>query len=327
MSKHFDLISIGDTTLDIFKELEEGVKVLEDERGEKYLGLKFAEKIPVKKLTKVPAVGNAANVAVGGSRLGLSTALYTNLGNDRVGEEMRDILVNQEGIAPDYIVMDEERASNYSTVINYQAERVILVYHEERDYGLPEGMAPASWVYFSSLAAGHERLHKEIPSYVRKHGAKLGFNPGSFQLREGMEVLRPIIEASTVLFVNREEAQGLVGKEEDIKKLLSKLCEAGPEIAVITDGPEGSYSFDGSIFRFLEIFPSPLVERTGAGDAYSTGFLSALALGHGVSDAMRWGTFSSAFVVGEIGAQKGLLTRERMEQLAQENPGFQPREI
>lgn len=323
--KSFDLISVGDTTFDLFLEIEEEVKLFKDEKGETYLGLKFAEKIPVKKLTNVPAVGNAANVAVGGSRLGLSTALYTNLGNDNVGEEMREVLL-REGIAPDYIVIDKERPSNHSTVINYGAERVILVHHEKREYGLPN-LAPSSWMYFSSLAKGHDRLHTEIPEYVKKNKTKLGFNPGSFQLREGIAILRPIIEVCEVLFVNREEAQTLVGESADIKELLKRLCEIGTKIAVITDGPKGSYSYDGSTFRFLEIFPSPLVERTGAGDAYSTGFLSALALGRDIADAMRWGTFSSAFVVGEIGAQKGLLTGEQMEKICAENKDFQSREV
>ncbi|MDP3982035.1 MAG: carbohydrate kinase family protein [bacterium] len=324
--KSFDLISIGDTTHDVFLEVEEDIKIMKDQKGDEYLGMKFAEKIPVKKLTNVPAVGNAANVAVGASRLGLKTALYTNLGDDQSGREMRDILVNQENIAPNYIIMDRERASNYSTVINYGAERIILVYHEERNYSLPE-LAPSSWAYFSSVAKGHDKLHTQIPDYITKHKVKLGFNPGSFQLREGVHILRPIIEVCEVMFVNKEEAQGLVGVEEDIKILLKKLHDAGPRVAVITDGPGGSYSFDGTTYRFLEIFPSPLVERTGAGDAYSTGFLSALALDLGVADAMRWGTFSSAFVVGEIGAQRGLLTREKMEQVSKENSAFQPREI
>lgn len=322
--KKFDFISIGDTTLDVFLELEEDTKIIKKD-GVEYLGVAFAEKIPIKKFTSIPAVGNSANVAIGTSRLGLNTAFYTILGNDSIGHEMADIL-KKEKISKDYIVFDKKRASNFSAVLNYNAERTILVHHEHRDYNLPK-MSSTKWVYFSSLAAGHEKLHKQIPAFVRKTKAKLGFNPGSFQLREGVKKLKPIIKECTVLFVNREEAQELVGKNSDIKKLLVKLSNLGPKISVITDGPKGSYAYDGKKFLFLKIFPAPLVERTGAGDAYSTGFLSALAQGKGVLNAMRWGTFSSASVIQHIGAREGLLSKQEMNKVVKENPNFQPKEL
>ncbi|MDP3901083.1 MAG: carbohydrate kinase family protein [bacterium] len=322
----YDVISIGDTTLDVFLELEEETKVISDPRSRKrYLGLVFAEKIPVKKFTSIPAVGNSANVAVGTSRLALKTAFYTHLGDDSIGEEMRSILV-QEGVAPEYIQRDKGKASNFSAVLNYKAERTILVHHEHRKYRLPK-FAPARWVYFSSVAPGHEKLHSQIPLYIKKTGAKLAFNPGSFQLHEGASGLKKILAVSTVLFCNRQEAQDIVGREMDIKKLLEKLRGLGPEIAVITDGPKGSYSYDGERFLFLKIFPAPLVERTGAGDAYSTGFISALAHGKDVGEAMRWGTINSASVIQRIGAREGLLKKKEMAKMVAARPRFQPRQL
>lgn len=322
--KKLDFISIGDTTLDVFLELDIDTKVIKKGNVD-YLGVVFAEKIPIKKFTSVPAVGNSANVAIGTSRLGLNTAFYTILGNDGIGHEMADIL-KKEKIAKDYVVFDKKRPSNFSAVLNYKAERTILVHHEHRDYNLPK-MTPPKWVYYSSLAAGHDKLHAQIPAFVKKTKANLGFNPGSFQIREGIKKLKPIIKECTVLFVNRNEAQDLVGKTSDIKKLLVKLYDLGTKIVVITDGPKGSYTYDGKTFLFLKIFPAHLVERTGAGDAYSTGFLSALAQGNKVSDAMRWGTFSSASVIQYIGAREGLLSKKEMNKVVKANPKHQPKEL
>ena len=321
----FDLISIGDTTLDVFLELEEEVKVVKEKSGKKYLGLLYAEKIPVKKLTNVLAVGNSANVAVGSSRLGLKTALYTVLGNDEIGQEMATVL-KKEGVAKDYIIFDKKKKSNFSAVLNYKAERTILVYHERRDYSLPK-MGSAKWLYYSSLAEGHNKLHSQIPEYVRRHKAKLGFNPGSHQLNEGLQKMRPIFKVCTVLFVNREEAQILVGKEKNIKKLMEKLHKEGPEIVAITDGPKGSFASDGKDVYYLKIFPAPLVERTGAGDSFSTGFIGALAYGKRVFDAMRWGTVNSASVIQKIGAQEGLLTKREIETALRKHPSFKAKKI
>src|SRR3989344_4504485 len=135
--KKFDIIAIGDTTLDVFTELDPAnAQIKCNDNGEDcQICLSWADKIPVKKITNVPAVGNAANVAIGASRLGLSSALYTILGDDSIGKESFEVL-KAEGVAKDYIVFDKKRGSNYSTVINVNGERTILVYHEERDYEL-----------------------------------------------------------------------------------------------------------------------------------------------------------------------------------------------
>ena len=264
----FDIISVGDTQYDVFLELEEEVKIVKDEGEQKeYLGLVNAEKIPVKSYRAVAAVGNSANFAIGASRLGLRSALYTHLAKDNIGKEEFEGF-KQEKVLTDYVVWDTQRGSNFSAVLNYRGERTILVHHEPRDYSLP-ALAPSSWMYYSSLAAGHEKLHTQIPEYIRNHDVRLGFNPGSHQLKEGLEGLRPILEVTNVLLVNKEEAQTLISKSHDVAQLLIELQRKGPNIVVITDNGKGSYCFDGASMYHLDIFRVPVIEMTGAGDAYS----------------------------------------------------------
>jgi len=316
MKPKFDLISVGDTQYDVFLELEEETKLLKDpESGVEYLGLVSAEKIP--------AVGNSANVAVGASRLGLKCALYTHLAKDNIGKEEIEVL-KEEKVSTDYVVWDSKRGSNFSVVLNYKGERTIVVHHEPRDYSLPE-LAPAKWLYYSSLASGHEKLHTQIPEYVKKYNVKLGFNPGSHQLKEGLGALSPIMQVATVFLVNKDEAKELLGNSDDIKELLRGLKSKGPEIVVITDDGHGSYCFDGTNFYHLDIFHVPVLEMTGAGDAYSTGFVCALALGLGVKEAMRWGAMNGASVIQKIGAREGLLAKKALEALLAQNKGFQAR--
>ncbi len=324
--KRFDLISIGDTQHDVFLELEQETKILEDKKSKtKYLGIVYAEKIPVKKFTSILAVGNSANVAIGSSRLGLKTALYTVLGSDMTGREELNVF-KKEKVATDYIVWDRKRQSNFSAILNYKGERTILVHHEHRNYVFPV-LAPAAWVYLSSMGPGFEKTQAPLVRYVKKHGVKMGFNPGSFQMKAGLKKLVPLIRASKVFFVNREEAETLLKKRADIKTLLKLLYRLGPKIVVITDGPKGSYSFDGKQALFLQVFPAKIVERTGTGDAYSTGFLTALAHGKSVKEAMRWGTFNSASVLQHIGAREGLLTKTAMSGFVKKNKIFQPKKI
>lgn len=321
--KRFDFIGVGDTQFDMFLELADQTKILQDpETGVQYLALENAKKIPVARLTNVYAVGNSVNAAVGASRLGLTSALYTHIASDDIGKREIQVL-KDEGVSLRHVTHDAKRASNISIVLNYRGERTILVHHEQREYSLP-ALPPCSWMYYSSVAAGHEKLHEQIPVYVGTHKVKLAFNPGSFQLKEGMRVLRPILGATRALFLNKEEAQMLAGQEGEFARLVKILHGYGPDIVVITDGPKGSYASDGKSLRFLDVFPAPVVERTGCGDAYATAFVSALFYGKSVEEAMRWGTFNSASVLQKIGAREGLLSKKEIERLSREHGQFQP---
>ncbi|MCH8048485.1 hypothetical protein IIC44_00065, partial [Patescibacteria group bacterium] len=111
------------------------------------------------------------------------------------------------------------------------------------------------------------------------------------------------------------------------KKLMGKLHEEGVKIVVITDGPKGSYASDGENAYYLNIFPAPLVERTGAGDSFSTGFISALIYKESIVNAMCWGTVNSASVIGKIGAREGLLKKREIESILKKNPSFQAKKI
>ena len=109
-----------------------------------------------------------------------------------------------------------------------------------------------------------------------------------------------------------------------IPELLEHLRELGPKIVVITDGQKGSYAYDGAKKYYLNIFDAPIVERTGCGDAFGSGFTAALAYGGDVKEAMRWGNVNASGVIQYVGAQKGLYTREEIEWLLLPHPEYQP---
>lgn len=319
MSEGLDLISIGDSTIDVFLEIDEkDVKKIPDGDGiGESVALESGAKIGVKKKTRIAAVGNSANNAIGSARLGLKTAIYTHVGDDSDGREMMEVF-KSENVATDYVSVDSGKASNFSSVLNYGAERIIFVYHEHREYKLPE-LPPTPWIYYSSSAEGHEVLHGAINNHVKNHNVKLGFNPGTYQLSEGLSGMAQILEVTEVLLLNRQEAHKLVdGDEGDTKNLQQKLHEHGPKKVIITDARAGTFAFDSETNKYLWCgIPeeSPVVERTGAGDAFSTGSIAALVHGKSLEEALVWGTLNSTSVVQFIGAREGLLTPEKMEEM------------
>jgi sugar/nucleoside kinase (ribokinase family) len=91
---------------------------------------------------------------------------------------------------------------------------------------------------------------------------------------------------------------------------------------VITDGKNGAYSFDGQELLHCPIFPGKLVEATGAGDAFATGYLGALMSGQLHDEALRWGAVNSASVIGKVGPTAGLLTATEIRTRLKKHPGF-----
>ena len=308
MGVMFDLMCVGDCTVDLFLEIHEAEVNCDLDPHECKLVLDFADKIPVTRLTKVVGAGNAANVAVGANRLGIKTALVTLIGDDSEGREMRQVF-SDEGVAGDYVMTDSGKRSNLSVIINFRGERTILAYHEAREYRWPE-VVQIGWVYLTSAGKGFEKLYDEARGYVAKIGAKLVFAPGSTQMRAGKEELRGTMEQADLMIVNKREAQELLGHEtEVVGELLTGLRNWGPKTAIITDGERGSWADDGAGVKFVGAEPAVTVERTGAGDAYAAGLVAGLIEGKNITEAMRWGSVNAASVIGQIGSRAGLLRK------------------
>lgn len=302
----FELMCVGDSMVDLFLEIHEATVNCDLDPHECKLVLDYADKIPVTRLTKVVGAGNAANVAIGASRLGIATGLYTLVGDDSEGREMRQVF-GDEGVAGDYVATDSGRRSNLSAIINFRGERTILAYHEKRQYRWPEGVE-TEWVYLTSAGEGYEGLDDEVVKYVKQKGVKLAFQPGSRQLRAGRDKLARVLEQAEVMIVNKREAQELLEKDsEEIGELLRGVRGWGVRLAVITDGERGSWADDGAEVTEVKAVKTTLVERTGAGDAYAAGLMAGLIKGKDIAEAMRWGSVNAASVVGYIGSREGLL--------------------
>lgn len=321
-----DFIAIGDIVVDAFIRLKDPSihATLNHEKRE--ITMPFAEKIPYDSVTEVSAVGNSPNAAVSAARLGLKTAVITNLGDDDNGRKCIETL-KEASVDTQFVETHEEAKTNYHYVLWYENDRTILVKHEKYKYSLPE-FAPPKWLYLSSLGPETEAYHQEIGEYLQAHPeVNLAFQPGTFQMILGREKLKNIYARTKIFFCNVEEAERILGINTLGKpELLKRVKELGPETVVITDGPDGSYAYDGSKMYFQPSYPDqkPAFERTGAGDAFSSTCVAALALGKDLTTALKWGSVNAMSVVQEIGAQKGLLSREKLESyLSSASPAFE----
>jgi len=305
----FDIISIGDPTIDTFLIVKD-VEIKEID-GQKKAIINWGDKLPVDKFYRSVA-GNAANNAVGSARLGLRTAYYCVVAHDSGGREIVHKM-EKEGVSTRYIIKNDKHPTNASTVLSHDGERTIFVYHEHRKYKLPP-LAHSSWVYLTSTGPGFETIYKDLAKYLDRYKAKLGFNPGTFQLRAGPAKNKLMLQRTDLLSVNVEEAQSWVGGHgRDPEKLCKELVKLGPKAVALTDGRRGAYSYSEEGFYYVPEYPGPRLEATGAGDAFTTAYIAALAHGLSHHDALRWGPMNAGSVVQQVGPQAGLLMKHEMD--------------
>ena len=324
--QNIDFLAIGDIVIDAFITLQR--VQIKDENGITMLKMPFGDKIPYKNTKVIKAVGNAPNAAVSAARLGLKSAVMTHVGNDDFGKECIDTL-SENKVITDYVTIEEGKITNYHYVLSFQAERTILIKHEDYSYNLAkqtEAMVLLpTWVYFSSVGEHSMEYHIDIANWVSKNNIKMAFQPGTFQISLGAEKLKTVYESSEVFFCNVEEAQKILYTDtKELKNLLLQMHKLGPKIVCITDGPDGAYVYDSynNEYWFHPIYPDskPPVERTGAGDSFSSTFTVALGLGMSVSEALSWGPINSMNVVQYIGAQEGLLSRKEIKVFLENAP-------
>lgn len=305
------LLIFGSARIDAFM-------TLPDEKAETFcnlndhncvLELSYATKIPLKQV-KFLLGGNGANVAVGTNRMGINSLLAAEVGSGVMGDATRSELEKQ-GLDMSTITQSPEVPAGFGAVINYQGERTILSYYPPQEPPFPsENLDDPEWIYLTSIGEEFEKYYEKVLAFVGEKRPKLAFNPGGRQISMGQEWLLPYIQNTEILIANREECEEIAQMEQTFgkeKDLINALIYMGAKRVVVTDGRNGSFAFDGQKFYKLGILPVEAIERTGAGDAFSTGLLSALIKGKEMSEALLWGTLNSTSVIGFIGPQDGLL--------------------
>ncbi len=311
--QRFDLVCVGDTATDVYIALDPArVRTRTEPQGQ-WLMVPFGAKVPFQKVLTVEAGGNAANVAVACARLELRTALASYLGADQLGREMLSAL-HGEGVDTSLVRLDRKAPTNQHFVLWLGDERTILVRHEDYDYQWPH-LRPSevpAWLYLSSVGTHAHDYEEQIADWLDENpSVNLAFEPGTYQIEEGAKALERLYRRASLLLCNRDEAATIAGTEHDaeIDVLLSGLLDLGPRVVVVTDSVAGAYAAEGARRYQVPSYPDsqPVVDRTGAGDAFSATLLAYLVRGLPLEEALVRAPINSMSVVHAAGTQAGLL--------------------
>jgi len=269
----------------------------------------YGKKTEVEKAMVVSG-GSGTNTAVSFARKELKTACICEVGEDLAGElVLREL--ERERVDGGYVVREKgEETAVAAILVAGEGERSVMVHRgasamlEMRDF--PWEMK-TRWLHVGSLG-GNMKLLKRIFKWAKKEGVRVSFNPGRGEIKEREKVLK-LLSMVEVLFVNRGEATKLFGlsfEREDVWR--NEHCPIGPRVTVITNGKNGGKMCVEGECVFWTGSKVKVVDTTGAGDAFASGFVSAVLYGLSYKQAIEWGRRNAASVVQYMGAKRGLLT-------------------
>lgn len=310
MSRVPRILTIGKATQDVFLKSDEFDPHTEGKVV--YTHLPLGLKMEVDEVTFATG-GNATNVAATLARQGLDVSYMWPLGHDPASETVLHDL-DDFGVDTSAVVRKDHYQAGYSTIlIATNGERTILnhrgVSTNSRGTDLDfDAIAQADWVYPTSLADGGVDLLRKIVDYAEKHDTKVMLNPAGPELADPSK-LKALLESVEVLCMNKEEMQQVVSGQT-LEELVRHALNYVP-VAIVSDGPNGVVATDGkTIVRAGMYEDVKVIDRTGAGDAFASGFLSQWAQGKSLKDSILFASANSTSVVTKIGAKAGILPKD-----------------
>ena len=304
------MLAIGAAVQDVFlSHSDEFTPVIENPH-ESFMKLDLGAKADVNNIT-FSTGGGATNAAVTFARQGLHSQFMGTIGHDPAGQAVLDDL-DKEGVDTTHVSYSAKYSTGYSVLLLApNGERTILTYrgasthYDAKHFDLSD--CEADWLYVSSMAGSMEAIDK-IFTQAKQLGIKIMFNPGKGELKQLVK-LKALLEDVDVLSGNKEEMQTIV-EGVDLEELVRHALHYVPA-AIISDGPNGVLASDGkTIVRAGMYEDVPVIDRTGAGDAFGSGFLSQWAQGRSLKESIIFASANSTSVVTKIGAKAGILHHE-----------------
>lgn len=300
----FNVITIGSALLDIYLKSDDFAKLSANQfPNGNALALDFGGKTEVDDI-EVCSGGAATNNAVSYARKGLKTAIVAEIGTDLIAATIKEELKRQRVDVGMLVEEDKEETGISCILVHPQGGRSVAVFRGASKLltsaDIPWHRLDADWLHISSLG-GDMQLTSELTHFANDNNILLALNPGKAELMN-TKLWSSLLPSIQVLFLNREEAE-----------LLKDINLSSCPLICITDGKQGGQILQYGQAQSYKAKTVTAIEETGAGDAFSSGFVAALIKNQGIDTAIQWGINQAASVVSYMGAKHGLLTLKELE--------------
>ncbi len=336
----YDIITVGGITQDIFVETDEA-KIFNIETvstKQSHLCFDYGAKIELDKLAN-DIGGGASNTAANFANLSLKTAIIGKIGSSSLSSVILK-QIEEKNVDVSMVSRSKTEETGISVIlVSYEGDRTVLMKRGANssisinDIDL-EKIKQTKWLYIASLSGKSNSILDKLADFAEKNEINLAFNPGTSQIKRGVENLKKVLEKAEILIMNRSEASIITNiannppeypniNDENLKEIILKLSKYEPKIIVITEGKKGVYSFNGKTLYYCPTFPSKVVSTLGAGDAFASTFVASIIKYKGdIEKSLKIASINSASVIQSFGAQLGFKTFEELEDINNKSENY-----
>lgn len=256
--------------------------------------------------------GSPANIAMNLKKLGCNSLLASCLGEDSFGNYLIHHLKNRQ-IDTSYVQRVDESTS--MVVVTKSKGTPIPIFYREADYHLSytkqleEALLDSKIVHFSCWGISREPVRQTIERVIdeaRKNDILVCFDPNYHPMiwqkgEDGVEYVKSIIKKVDFIKPSEDDAERLFGKDT-LENQVKKFLDLGAKLVMMTLGKDGAIVSDGKETLKFDTLATEVVDATGAGDAFWSGFYASVVKGCSIKEAISFGSAVSAYKLKHLGA-------------------------
>ncbi|WP_458455883.1 carbohydrate kinase family protein [Methanobrevibacter sp.] len=262
----------------------------------------------IKSKTDTPG-GSAANTIIGLSRLGCSTSIIGKIAEDDDGDLIEyNLAVN--GVYSNNLIYSETGSTGKCLgFVDSMGERCLYIdpgVNDEIQIGEinPLNIMRCKIMHYTSFVGDSFRTQIELLEKLSKDTI-LSFDPGMLYVQKGFDELKPILERTDILLINESELRLLCNNNDaSLKELAIGFLDLGIGTVVVKQGSKGVFAIDNSNECFVESYECEVVDTTGAGDSFNSGFLYSYLNGFDLEKSCRIGNWVASKSIEGFGMDK-----------------------
>ena len=262
----------------------------------------------IKTETKTPG-GSAANTIVGLARLGCDTSIIGKIAEDEDGDLIEyNLAIN--GVYTNNLIYSETGSTGKCLgFVDSDGERCFYIdpgVNDEIKIGEinPLNIMRCKIMHYTSFVGDSFKTQIELLEKLSRDTV-LSFDPGMLYVQKGFDELLPILERTNILLINESELRLLCnGSESPVNELVVSFLDLGIETIVVKQGSKGGYATNGSEECHVGTYECDVVDTTGAGDSFNSGFLYSYLKGYGLEKSCKIANWVASKAIEGFGMEK-----------------------
>lgn len=262
----------------------------------------------IKSETSTPG-GSAANTIVGLARLGIDTSIIGKIAEDDEGYLIEYNLAINGVYTNNLIYSDTGSTGKCMGFVDTNGERCLYInpgVNDEIQIGEinPLYIMRCKIMHYTSFVGDTFKTQIELLEKLSQD-TLLSFDPGMLYVQKGFDELMPILQRTNILLINESELR-LLCKNDDapLKELAVNFLDLGIETIVIKQGSKGVYAISGSEECSVGAYECNVVDTTGAGDSFNSGFLYSYLKGYNLEKSCKIANWVASRAIEGFGMEK-----------------------